>query len=466
MSAKKWFGPPPPAELSSAELLSQGAEARIWLLNLTQQQLANTADGCGCSDGMNSHTDKSDTNNDEKTMASSTRTHHVGGGLHVPHIMHISQLQSQPQSSLSSTSAPHHQQQQQPPSPSPIIVKERFSKKYRHPSLDISLTKNRTKGEARSLIRCLKAGVACPNVLGVAHWPSSSSSSINNNTDTNTASTSISSSSCLFLEWIQGCTVRQYLEYLSSTTSGVNAGGSSGMPNPKRPRCNSDANEKDESNSVTYQTPQNGQDRITTPIDSQTLCVARNLGQLVGKMHAAGIIHGDLTTSNIMLRNPPWASSSGDSGNKPMDGDEGDNRDDGISMQDWTPQLVLIDFGLASSTTSTNTNAPNKNNNNNNKQQHNAEEKAVDLYVLERAFLSSHPESERLMEELMDGYREYFVSLDGRTITSDGDDPFDETVVDATSATTSEGTHGHAAKMILNRLDQVRMRGRKRECFG
>lgn len=454
MSAKQWFGPPPPGELSSAELLSQGAEARIWLLYLPQQQLDNTADGCG--------TDKSNMNNDDKTMPSSTRTHHVGGGLHVPHIMHISQLPSQP---------PHHQQQQ-PPSPSPIIVKERFSKKYRHPSLDISLTKNRTKGEARSLIRCLKAGVACPIVLGIAHWPSSSSSSsINNNMDTNTASTS--SSSCLFLEWIQGCTVRQYLEHRSSTTSGVNAGGSNGlpMPSPKRPRYNSDAKEKDDSNSVTSQTPPKGQDRITTPIDSQTLCVARNLGQLVGKMHAAGIIHGDLTTSNIMLKNPPWAGSSGGRGNKPINGDKGcDGGDDIVPMQHWTPQLVLIDFGLASSTTSTNTNASNKSNNNNNKQQHNAEEKAVDLYVLERAFLSSHPESERLVEELMDGYREYFVSLDGRTITSDGDVPLDEKMVDATSATatrpTSEGTHGHAAKMILNRLDQVRLRGRKRECFG
>lgn len=68
------------------------------------------------------------------------------------------------------------------------------------------------------------------------------------------------------------------------------------------------------------------QDRITTKIDSYTLLIPHTLGTLVAQMHAAGIIHGDLTTSNVMLRNPLWVSN--------------ESNDDS-----WIPQLVLIDYG-------------------------------------------------------------------------------------------------------------------------
>ena len=74
------------------------------------------------------------------------------------------------------------------------------------------------------------------------------------------------------------------------------------------------------------------------------------LGELMGtglaRMHDANIIHGDLTTSNMLLRH-----------------DE-DSRDSSI--------LYFIDFGLSFVSTMD-------------------EDKAVDLYVLERCFTSSHP---------------------------------------------------------------------------
>ena len=35
-----------------------------------------------------------------------------------------------------------------------VVIKERFSKKYRHPDLDTQLTKDRHKAEARSLLKC------------------------------------------------------------------------------------------------------------------------------------------------------------------------------------------------------------------------------------------------------------------------------------------------------------------------
>lgn len=88
-------------------------------------------------------------------------------------------------------------------------------------------------------------------------------------------------------------------------------------------------------------------------IDKLGIC--RRLGQLLAKLHNAGIVHGDLTTSNVMRRPGP----------------------DG--------ELVLIDFGLS-------------------KSQAGVEDKAVDMYVLERAFSSTHPGSEALFVELLGTY--------------------------------------------------------------
>ena len=103
-------------------------------------------------------------------------------------------------------------------------------------------------------------------------------------------------------------------------------------------------------------------------------------------MHDNDIIHGDLTTSNIMIRE--------NSNTKEL-------------------EVVMIDFGLASSKAI-------------------VEDKAVDLYVLERAFLSTHPNTEHLVQEILQSYR--FAA--------------------------SKGT------VVLTKLEQVRLRGRKRDMFG
>ena len=73
------------------------------------------------------------------------------------------------------------------------------------------------------------------------------------------------------------------------------------------------------------------------------------IGKSVGELHASGVVHGDLTTSNLILR-----------------------EDGGVL------DVVLIDFGLGSVSNS-------------------EEDMAVDLYVLERAFASTHPRSEGLV---------------------------------------------------------------------
>ena len=427
---RTFHGPPPPAELtngtSSLCLLSQGAEARVWLVTLPDDALD---DGNG--------------------SGGNHRSLNVGGGIHVPHLASFAQRPSPlspPKTTPSTTNGPPPQSKRLR-----IICKERFPKKYRHPQLDVSLTKSRTKAEARSLIRCQRAGIPCPNVLAVAHWSNHSENASPANYDRGLAGkcppATPTTSSCLFLECVEGCTVRQYFEQRSGPqlskvdkdvvdrVDGEMNVERSQLDDPMMPAM---SNERE--------------DRITTVIDSQTLGVAHTIGTLVAKMHSAGVIHGDLTTSNIMLSNPPWLVCA-----------NGGNTDS--TEQSWRPHLVLIDFGLATSSSSTgnNTNhaAAGSKKLTQYKQQHNAEEKAVDLYVLERAFLSTHPESELLVDEVIQGYRSYFENLDCKIVDDNLAEEGNETV---TKNSVSNGAD--AVKAILNRLEQVRMRGRKRECFG
>eukprot|EP00970_Alexandrium_tamarense_P015860 scaffold5587_cov76-Alexandrium_tamarense.AAC.1 len=287
--SKAWFGPPPPPELmdnsSSLELLSQGAEARVWLMTLPT--------------GDSNDTSKSDWARGRTIGGKSSGTTHVGSGIYVPKILSLSDGSPNQISTKS-------------------ICKERFPKKYRHPKLDASLTKNRTKAEARCLIRCRRADVPCPNVLGIGNWSNGTTRDDADGVKNSTNTEMSTSSSCLFLEYIDGCTVRQYFERRSDPTIKLEEGGIADEPTPKRART------ENEVTNTTYQQ----QERITTIIDSQTLSVANILGGMVAKMHAAGVIHGDLTTSNVMIRNPLWVSN----------GDVGS----------WKPHLVLIDFGLAS----------------------------------------------------------------------------------------------------------------------
>lgn len=126
----------------------------------------------------------------------------------------------------------------------------------------------------------------------------------------------------------------------------------------------------------------------------------RKIGTAVGKLHKIGIVHGDLTTSNMML--DPAGSGGGANGNG-MDG----------QSESLEGEVVIIDLGLASGAVQ-------------------EEERAVDLYVLERAFGSTHPRAECVFHELLDAYRE---------------------------------THKQAPG-VLKKLEEVRMRGRKRSMLG
>ncbi|KAL6896097.1 kinase-like protein [Trichoderma longibrachiatum] len=128
--------------------------------------------------------------------------------------------------------------------------------------------------------------------------------------------------------------------------------------------------------------------------DEELKDLMRRIGAAVGKMHSIGVIHGDLTTSNMMLKPP--AQQSADDGATGLEG-----------------EIVIIDLGLASGGV-------------------HDEERAVDLYVLERAFGSTHPRAECIFGEVLDAYRKSYKQ----------------------------------AGVTLKKLEDVRMRGRKRSMLG
>lgn len=166
----------------------------------------------------------------------------------------------------------------------PAIVKQRFSKKYRHPQLDAKLTVSRLKQEVRGMMRARKQGVHTPVLYQVDH-----------------------ATACIYMERIEGHSVKTLLHQGSLADAEL--------------------------------------DRLLVEV-----------GRTIARLHDGGLVHGDLTTSNMMLRQ--------------ADG-----------------QLVLIDFGLSCNSTL-------------------PEDKGVDLYVLERAFASAHAETGAAMfEKVLEAYR-------------------------------------------------------------
>lgn len=84
--------------------------------------------------------------------------------------------------------------------------------------------------------------------------------------------------------------------------------------------------------------------------------LSRQIGRLIGRLHKNAIIHGDLTTSNLILTK--------------------------------TDKIYLIDFGLGYNSTS-------------------IEDKAVDLHLMKRALESTHYKfADEMFRQILKGYRE------------------------------------------------------------
>ena len=114
---------------------------------------------------------------------------------------------------------------------------------------------------------------------------------------------------------------------------------------------------------------------------------------MLARLHTINLVHGDLTTSNILIEQKQQGAA------------------DSFELQ-----LTLIDFGLSYTSDL-------------------YEDFGVDLYVLERAFLSTHPNTEWMFTVLLDTYMKNVVDVKKREET-------------------------------LSKLEEIRMRGRKRVMVG
>ncbi|KAL2115586.1 hypothetical protein VTJ04DRAFT_9841 [Mycothermus thermophilus] len=218
-------------------------------------------------------------------------------------------------------------------------LKYRPPKPYRHPALDARLTRARIAAEAKVLDRCWREGVPVPAVYAMD-----------------------AAAGWMMMEWIEGIPVRVGINTFLGDAEGETEGE-----------------------------------------EGELVDLMRRIGRAVGALHRTGVVHGDLTTSNMMLR--PRRDAGETSVDRPAEGKgkatvlEGD--------------VVLIDFGLATQSMSD-------------------EDRAVDLYVLERAFASTHPRAEKLFGVILDEYKTTFKK----------------------------------APSVLAKLEDVRMRGRKRSMLG
>lgn len=217
----------------------------------------------------------------------------------------------------------------------PCLVKERFVKAYRHPQLDQQLTRERMRAETRAIARCEAVGITVPKVFLC---------------DLKTRR--------IHMQYFPHCcTVKQFVQNVLPASSSSSS--------------------------------------ASSLADQRLIELATRIGAVLGTMHAHNIIHGDLTTSNMLLT-PKSPTES-----------------EVTAASDY--ELVMIDFGLSHYDVS-------------------AEDKGVDLYVLERALLSTHNAvMPRMFDDVLAAYR---------------------------------GSNAAGCRDVISKLDEVRARGRKRTMVG
>ena len=269
-------------------------------------------------------------------------------------------------------------------SSNPAALKARPSKPYRHPTLDARLTKQRVLAEARILVKLSAlAGdssneVHVPAVLSL-EWDTARKVKALDAEQRG----SRGGGAWLLMEWIEGRSVKELLRQW-------------------------DAWHKNVGYSVVAEELTRQEDEIKK--------LLRRIGKAVGAMHNKGsVVHGDLTSSNILVR--PLKDAHLQNGSNGVTNGETTTHEDHVSPPDLNGEIVLIDFGLAT-------------------QSIQDEDRAVDLYVLERAFGSTHPRQEGWFDaevlQSQDGYRGSYKG----------------------------------SNVVLKRLEDVRLRGRKRSMIG
>ncbi|KPA79523.1 putative protein kinase [Leptomonas pyrrhocoris] len=267
----------------------------------------------------------------------------------------------------------------------PAVCKHRFAKRYRNPTLDERLRAQRTRREARALERCLKKGIRAPRLLGADY--------IN---------------TFLVMSHEEGPTLKEALDAEHARWCTTMAGSQAVV----------------------------SADTTPSPVMAALL---RSIGVVVATLHNANMVHGDLTTSNfISTFEPPTTAAASEASNGAPSNHVSTSTTTTTAAAVTTAgargllsaspslvvthalptaqDIVVLDFGLIS-------------------EKNSAEERAVDLYVLERAITSTHPYlSSYASETILDGYR--------------------------SAADPKKGAE------TLKRLEAVRARGRKRSMVG
>ncbi|OON21207.1 Kae1-associated kinase Bud32 [Opisthorchis viverrini] len=274
-------------------------------------------------------------------------------------------------------------------SPRKCIVKERFVKTYRHPTLDSSLSAQRIRAEVRLLVHCRKLGLDVPAVLQV-----------------DVPSRRI----WLGLIGPDALTLHDWFKKLAADC----------VETPTTPAGDSLPNLKHYAGVRLKQ-------------------ITSALGRLLSRLHANHVVHGDLTLANILVHKATKEELTGSA----------------------EPRLAIIDFGLSSAVS------------------HSAiqrlpEEKAVDLYVFERAlinaidmnFLSTvgkdfpqFSSPEELMTAILDSYLEHYASQ-ATSLRYESNENGTRCGVDSEAVLQAEG------RTNVLKLGEVRLRGRKRLMSG
>lgn len=303
-----------------------------------------------------------------------------------------------------------------------VVTKERVTKHYRVAALDAKLNRTRLLQETRCMVKAQQQGIDVPYVYMV---------------DT--------SAYKIVMENVEGMTLKALLHAdMARLDRAVKFEEKTPAPSLAVPNRNSaDINLNSSSNTS------------TNVYSTYHLHLAACIGRAIAKLHAADIVHGDLTTSNVMIR----------SGSTNSNIENNDN-------------VVIIDFGLSSV-------------------QAVPEDKAVDLYVLERAFLATHPGSDSLVQEVLTAYQNTYASecanentdaVEASVLSAACDEVTNEPEtlkrarIAAQTAITDSVPNSKAqnrskgkglaqnkyqqALSVLKRLEVVRMRGRKRDMFG
>lgn len=177
-------------------------------------------------------------------------------------------------------------------------MKQRFSKKYRHPTLDSRLTQQRVRAEARATARARRLGVRSPALFHVDV-----------------------ESSTIVMERLRGRPLRDVLRDLQREATAAAAemeksGGDDGAAAVAT-------------------------EAATAPVTAERVqALMRSVGKAVAALHDGGLVHGDLTTLNLFVMDA-------------VEDDDDDEKEGGGSAGKKTvePEIAVIDFGLSSNST-------------------------------------------------------------------------------------------------------------------